>query len=455
MRVTMIGAGYVGLVSGACFAEFGHRVTCIDKDAGRVAALNRGEIPIFEPGLADLVAANVRQGRLEFAVSASGVGEADAVFIAVGTPSRRGDGHADLSFVYGAVREIAPQLSPTAIVVMKSTVPVGTGDEIERLLRELRPDAAMQVVSNPEFLREGAAIQDFKHPDRIVVGTDDARGRAVLAEIYRPLYLNAAPILYVSRRTAELIKYASNAFLAAKITFINEIADLCECVGADVQDVARGMGLDNRIGAKFLHAGPGFGGSCLPKDTSALIKTAQDHGTQLRLVETVAAVNEQRKRAMARKVVAALDGAIRGKTIGVLGLTFKPNTDDTRDSPTIPLITALTDLGAAVRAYDPAGMEQAKPLLPEVCYCDSAYEAAEGADAIVIATEWEQFRALDLERLRRAMAQPLIVDLRNVYRADEMRRANFRYVAIGRPDADDQPASRATRSAAPRLAAGE
>ena len=455
MRVTMIGAGYVGLVSGACFAEFGHRVTCVDKDAGRVAALNRGEIPIFEPGLADLVAANVRQDRLEFAVSASGVGEADAVFIAVGTPSRRGDGHADLSFVYGAVREIAPQLSPTAIVVMKSTVPVGTGDEIERILRELRPDAAMQVVSNPEFLREGAAIQDFKHPDRIVVGTDDARGRAVLAEVYRPLYLNAAPILYVSRRTAELIKYASNAFLAAKITFINEIADLCECVGADVQDVARGMGLDNRIGAKFLHAGPGFGGSCLPKDTSALIKTAQDHGTQLRLLETVAAVNEQRKRAMARKVVAALDGTIRGKTIGVLGLTFKPNTDDTRDSPAIPLITALTDLGAVVRAYDPAGMEQAKPLLPEVSYCDSVYDAAEGADAIVIATEWEQFRALDLERLRHAMAQPLIVDLRNVYRADQMRRANFRYVAIGRPDADDQSASRTTHSAAPHLAAGE
>jgi len=436
MRVTMIGAGYVGLVSGACFAEFGHRVTCVDKDAGRVAALNRGEIPIFEPGLADLVAANVRQGRLEFAVSASGVGEADAVFIAVGTPSRRGDGHADLSFVYGAVREIAPQLSPTAIVVMKSTVPVGTGDEIERILRELRPDAAMQVVSNPEFLREGAAIQDFKHPDRIVVGTDDARGRVVLAEIYRPLYLNAAPILYVSRCTAELIKYASNAFLAAKITFINEIADLCECVGADVQDVARGMGLDNRIGAKFLHAGPGFGGSCLPKDTSALIKTAQDHGTQLRLVETVAAVNERRKRAMARKVVAALDGSVRGKTIAVLGLTFKPNTDDTRDSPAIPLITALHDLGATVRGYDPAGMEQAKPQLPTVQYCDSAYSAAEGAHAVVIATEWEQFRALDLARLKRAMASAVIVDLRNIYRPDEMKRADFRYVAVGRAGAE-------------------
>jgi UDPglucose 6-dehydrogenase len=433
MRVTMIGAGYVGLVSGACFAEFGHRVTCIDKDAGRVAALNRGEIPIFEPGLADLVAANVRHGRLEFAVTPTGLGEADVVFIAVGTPSRRGDGHADLSFVYGAVGEIAPQLSPKAVVVTKSTVPVGTGDEIERILRELRPDAEMQVVSNPEFLREGAAIQDFKHPDRIVVGSDDARARTVLAEIYRPLYLNAAPILYVSRRAAELIKYASNAFLAAKITFINEIADLCECVGANVQDVARGMGLDNRIGTKFLHAGPGFGGSCLPKDTTALIKTAHDHGAQLRIVETVAAVNEQRKRAMARKVVGALDGTIRGKTIAVLGLTFKPNTDDTRDSPTIPLITALNDLGAAIRAYDPAGMEQAKPLLPAVIYCRSVYDAAEGANAVVIATEWDQFRALDLERLRRAMAQPVIVDLRNVYPADEVQRAGFRYRAVGRP----------------------
>ncbi len=432
MRVTMIGAGYVGLVSGACFADFGHHVTCIDKDAGRVAALNRGEIPIFEPGLAELVESNVRQGRLEFAIAATGIGVADAVFIAVGTPSRRGDGHADLSFVYGAVREIAPLLSPTTVVVTKSTVPVGTGDEIEHILREKRPDADIQVVSNPEFLREGAAIQDFKHPDRIVVGTDDARARAVLAEIYRPLYLNAAPILYVSRRTAELIKYAANAFLATKITFINEIADLCESVGADVQDVARGMGLDNRIGGKFLHAGPGFGGSCLPKDTTALIKTAHDHGAQLRVVETVAAVNDQRKRAMARRVVAALDGSIRGKTIAVLGLTFKPNTDDTRDSPSIPLITALHDLGAIVRSYDPAGMEQAKPHLPDVMYCDSTYAAAEGADAVVIATEWEQFRALDLERLRRVMARPVIVDLRNIYRADEIKRANFRYFGIGR-----------------------
>jgi UDPglucose 6-dehydrogenase len=432
MRVTMIGAGYVGLVSGACFADFGHHVTCIDKDAQKVAALNRGEIPIFEPGLADLVEANVRQKRLRFAVDTASVGTAEAVFIAVGTPSRRGDGHADLSFVYDAVREIAPLLSAAAVVITKSTVPVGTGDEIERILRDKRPDADIQVVSNPEFLREGAAIQDFKHPDRIVVGTDDMRARAVVAELYRPLYLNASPIFYVNRRTAELIKYAANAFLATKITFINEVADLCEQVGADVNEVARGMGLDNRIGGKFLHAGPGFGGSCFPKDTTALLKTAQDHGVSLRIVEAVASVNDQRKRAMARKVVAALDGSVRGKTVAVLGLTFKPNTDDTRDSPAIPLITALQDQGATVRAYDPAGMEQAKPQLQGVHYCDGAYVAAEGAHAIVIATEWEQFRALDLDRLKTVMAQPVIVDLRNIYRADEMKRAKFRYVAVGR-----------------------
>jgi UDPglucose 6-dehydrogenase len=436
MRVTMIGAGYVGLVSGACFADFGHHVTCIDKDAQKVAALNRGEIPIFEPGLADLVEANVRQERLRFAVDTASVATAEAVFIAVGTPSRRGDGHADLSFVYDAVREIAPLLSAAAVVITKSTVPVGTGDEIERILRDKRPDADIQVVSNPEFLREGAAIQDFKHPDRIVVGTDDMRARAVVAELYRPLYLNASPIFYVNRRTAELIKYAANAFLATKITFINEVADLCEQVGADVNEVARGMGLDNRIGGKFLHAGPGFGGSCFPKDTTALLKTAQDHGVALRIVEAVASVNDQRKRAMARKVVAALDGSVRGKTIAVLGLTFKPNTDDTRDSPAIPLITALQDQGATVRAYDPAGMEQAKPQLKGVQYCSGAYDAAEGAHAIVIATEWEQFRALDLNRLKTVMAQPVIVDLRNIYRADEMKRAKFRYVAVGRAGVD-------------------
>src|ERR1700678_1184655 len=405
----MIGAGYVGLVSAACLADFGHDVICIDKDARRIAALKRGEIPIFEPGLSDLVASNVRQGRLQFEGDLAAVADAEAVFIAVGTPSRRGDGHADLRFVYEAVREIAPLLSNTAVVVTKSTVPVGTGDEIERILREKRPEVELQIVSNPEFLREGAAIQDFKHPDRIVVGTDDPRARALLAEIYRPLYLNAAPILYVGRRAAELIKYASNAFLATKIAFINEIADLCESIGADVQDVARGMGLDNRIGSKFLHAGPGFGGSCFPKDTTALLKTAQDFGVAMRIVETVAAVNDQRKRGMARTVVAALDGSVRGKTVAVLGLTFKPNTDDTRDSPAIPLITALKDLGATVRGYDPAGMEQAKPFLPDVHYCNSAYSAAEGADAIVIATEWEQFRALDLARLKGVMARPVIV----------------------------------------------
>jgi UDPglucose 6-dehydrogenase len=436
MRVTMIGAGYVGLVSGACFADFGHHVTCIDKDAKKVAALNSGEIPIFEPGLADLVEANVRQERLHFATDTAAVGESDAVFIAVGTPSRRGDGHADLTFVYEAVREIAPLLSPAAVVITKSTVPVGTGDEIERILREKRRDAEIQVVSNPEFLREGAAIQDFKHPDRIVVGTDDPRARTVLAEIYRPLYLNAPPIMYASRRTAELIKYAANAFLATKITFINEVADLCEQVGADVNEVARGIGLDNRIGGKFLHAGPGFGGSCFPKDTSALLKTAQDFGVAMRIVETVAVVNDQRKRGMARKVVAALNGSVRGKTVAVLGLTFKPNTDDTRDSPAIPLITALRDLGATVRAYDPAGMEQAKPHLPDIHYCSSAYAAAEGAHAVVIATEWEQFRALDLARLKSLMAQAVIVDLRNIYRTDEMKRAKFRYIGVGRAGVD-------------------
>jgi UDPglucose 6-dehydrogenase len=431
MRIALIGAGYVGLVSSVCFADFGHHVTCIDKNASRVAALKNGEIPIFEPGLADLVETNVRQGRLEFTADASSVANADAVFIAVGTPSRRGDGYADLSFVYEAIREIARHLSNTTVIITKSTVPVGTGDEIQRILRERRPDCELQVVSNPEFLREGAAIQDFKHPDRIVVGTDDPRARTMLAEIYRPLYLSPAPIFYVSRRTAELIKYASNAFLATKIAFINEIADLCEQVGADVQDVARGMGLDNRIGSKFLHPGPGFGGSCFPKDATTLLKTAHDHGVALRIVETVSAVNDRRKRAMARKVMAPLGGSVRGKTIAVLGLAFKPNTDDTRDSPSIALIAALQDLGAVVRAYDPAGMEQAKAALPAIHYCDSAYTAAEGADALVIATEWEQFRALDLARLRSIMAQPVIIDLRNIYRADEMKRAAFRYVAVG------------------------
>src|SRR5467141_2293502 len=396
MRIAMIGTGYVGLVSGACFADYGHQVTCVDKDGAKVEGLRRGEIPIFEPGLDALVAANAMAKRLDFATDLKApVAEADAVFIAVGTPSRRGDGHADLSYVHAAAREIAAALSGFTVVVTKSTVPVGTGDEVERIIRETRPEADVSVVANPEFLREGAAIRDFKHPDRIVVGTVEERARKVMAEIYRPLYLNQAPIVYTSRRTAELIKYAANAFLATKITFINEIADLCEKVGADVQEIARGIGLDNRIGSKFLHAGPGFGGSCFPKDTVALIKTGQDFAAPLRIVETVAAVNDARKRAMARKVSAALGGNLRGKTVAVLGLTFKPNTDDMRDAPSIPLITALLDMGAMVRAYDPVGMEQARQVLAGIEFCDGPYACAKDADALVIVTEWEQFRALD------------------------------------------------------------
>jgi UDPglucose 6-dehydrogenase len=433
MQVAMIGAGYVGLVSGACFADFGHVVTCVDKDAGRIARLLSGEMPIFEPGLDQLVAANMRERRLSFTTDLAGpVANADAIFIAVGTPSRRGDGHADLSYVYQAAREIAGALSGFSIVVTKSTVPVGTGDEVERIIREARPDADVAVVSNPEFLREGAAIQDFKHPDRIVIGTDDERARKVMETLYRPLYLNQAPLLYTSRRTAELTKYAANAFLATKITFINEIADLCEKVGADVQQVARGIGLDNRIGGKFLHAGPGYGGSCFPKDTVALIKTGQDAEAPLRIVETVAAVNDARKRGMARKVSAALGGSLRGKTVAVLGLTFKPNTDDMREAPSIPLITALQDMGARVRAYDPIGMEQARPLLNDVEFCDGPYSCAEGAEALVIVTEWEQFRALDFDRLKATMKQRIVVDLRNVYRPDEMN--GFAYSSVGRSE---------------------
>jgi len=435
MHVAIIGTGYVGLVSGACFADFGHQVTCVDTDADKIAALNQGVVPIHEPGLAELVSANVRAQRLVFSTEFAGsVRRAEAVFIAVGTPSRRGDGHADLSYVYAAARDIAAELRGFTVVVMKSTVPVGTGDEVERIIRAARPDAEFAVVSNPEFLREGAAIRDFKHPDRIVVGSDDARARDVMAAVYRPLYLNAAPILYTGRRTAELIKYAANAFLATKITFINEIADLCERVGADVQDVARGMGLDNRIGGKFLHAGAGYGGSCFPKDTLALIKTGQDHEAPLRIVETVAHVNETRKRAMARKVVSAVGGSLRGKTVAVLGLTFKPNTDDMRDAPSIPLITALHDMGAKVRAYDPIGMEQAKKVLPELTYCEDAYECAKGADALVIVTEWEQFRALDLDRLKEVMTErPAVVDLRNIYPPGDLAQRGFIYESIGRP----------------------
>ena len=433
MRVAMIGTGYVGLVSGACFADFGHEVVCVDKDKEKIAALTRGEMPIYEPGLSDVVAINARAGRLKFTTELSGaVAEADAVFIAVGTPSRRGDGFADLSFVYDAAREIARALDGFTVVITKSTVPVGTGDEVERIIRETRPEADFTVVSNPEFLREGAAIRDFKLPDRIVIGTADTRAREVMSELYRPLYLNRSPILFTGRRTAELIKYAANAFLATKITFINEIADLAEKVGADVQEVARGIGLDNRIGSKFLHAGPGYGGSCFPKDTVALIKTAQDHASPLRIVEAVAAVNDARKRAMARKVSAALNADVRGKTVAVLGLTFKPNTDDMREAPSIPLITALQDMGAKVRAYDPVGMEQAKSVIGNVTFCDDAYSCAKGAAALVIVTEWEQFRALDFDRLKTVMAQPVLVDLRNVYRPDEMSRRGFVYEGVGR-----------------------
>jgi UDPglucose 6-dehydrogenase len=431
MRVAMIGSGYVGLVSGACFADFGHQVTCIDKDADKIARLRKGEMPIFEPDLDRLVIGNTREKRLDFSTDLSGpVAEADAVFIAVGTPSRRGDGHADLSYVHAAAAEIATALTGFTVVITKSTVPVGTGDEVERIIRETNPTADFAAVSNPEFLREGAAIQDFKHPDRIVVGTDDERARKVMAEVYRPLYLNQAPILYTGRRTAELIKYAANAFLATKITFINEIAELCEKVGADVQEVARGIGLDNRIGSKFLHAGPGYGGSCFPKDTMALIKTGQDCEAPLRIVETVAAVNEARKRGMFRKIAAALGGSLRGRTIAVLGLTFKPNTDDMRDAPSIPLMTALIDMGARVRAYDPVGMEQARLVLSGIEFCDGPYHCAEGADALVIVTEWEQFRALDFTRIKAAMKQPVLVDLRNVYRPEEME--GFAYHSIGR-----------------------
>jgi len=434
MRIVMIGTGYVGLVSGACFADFGHQVVCVDKDTAKIDALERGEIPIFEPDLDRLVETNVKAGRLTFTTNLKGpVSEADAVFIAVGTPSRRGDGHADLTYVHAAAREIAEALKGFTVVITKSTVPVGTGDDVERIMRETKPSADVVVASNPEFLREGAAIRDFKHPDRIVVGTEDERARKVIAEIYRPLYLNQAPIMYTGRRTAELIKYAANAFLATKITFINEIADLAERAGADVQEVARGIGLDNRIGAKFLHAGPGFGGSCFPKDIRALAKTAQDHDVSLRLVEAVLAVNDARKRAMARKVAHALDGNLRGKTIAVLGLAFKPNTDDMREAPSIPLITALIDQGAKVRAYDPESMQQARAELPDVAYCNDAYSCAKGADALVIVTEWEQFRALDLKRLKAELAQPVVVDLRNIYRPDEMAALGFAYESVGRP----------------------
>ena len=432
MRVAMIGTGYVGLVSGACFADFGHEVICIDNDAAKIERLQAGQMPIYEPGLSVLVARNVEAERLAFSTDiAAAVQDADAVFIAVGTPSRRGDGHADLRHVYAATEAIAPLLDGFTVVVAKSTVPVGTGDEIEAILRRLRPDAQFAVVSNPEFLREGSAIEDFKRPDRVVVGLEDERARPVMAELYRPLNLNETPMLYVDRRSSELIKYASNAFLATKITFINEMSDLCEALGADVQRVARGVGLDKRIGAKFLHAGPGFGGSCFPKDIEALVQTASDAGARVRLVETTLAVNESRKQQIAGKVAEALAGELAGKLIGVLGLTFKPNTDDMREAPSLAIIPALQAMGARVQAYDPEGHE-ARQLLRDVDFKAGPYEAVEGSDCLVIITEWDEFRALDLDRVKLLMRQPIVVDLRNVYRPEELRPRGFTYFSVGR-----------------------
>jgi UDPglucose 6-dehydrogenase len=438
MRITMIGSGYVGLVSGVCFADFGNDVICVDKDVSKIEALQRGEIPIFEPGLEQLVADNVRAGRLSFTTEVeASVAASDVVFIAVGTPSRRGDGHADLSYVYAAAREIAQHVDGFTVIVTKSTVPVGTGDEVERIIRETNPQADVAVVSNPEFLREGAAIEDFKRPDRIVIGLNDDRARGVMTEVYRPLYLNQAPLLFTARRTSELIKYAANAFLAMKITFINEMADLCEKVGANVQEVSRGIGLDGRIGSKFLHAGPGYGGSCFPKDTLALAKTAQDYDSPVRLIETTVSINDNRKRAMGRKVVTAMGGDIRGKSVAVLGLTFKPNTDDMRDSPAISIIQTLQDAGATVTGYDPEGMENARQVIDNIAYAEDAYSAARGADALVIVTEWNQFRALDFVRLKSIMKAPVLVDLRNIYRHDEVAKHGFAYTSVGRPSSDD------------------
>jgi UDPglucose 6-dehydrogenase len=434
MRIAMIGTGYVGLVSGACFADFGHEVVCVDKDANKIASLRAEKIPIFEPSLDELVTRNVRERRLSFATELEpAMREVEVVFLAVGTPARRGDGHADLTFIFEAAREVAACIRGDAVIVTKSTVPVGTGDEIERIVRQARPDVEIPIVSNPEFLREGAAIADFKRPDRIVIGTDDPRAREVMIEVYRPLYLNAPPLLFTGRRTAELIKYAANAFLATKITFINEIADLCEAIGADVQEVARGIGLDNRIGSKFLHAGPGFGGSCFPKDTVALIKTAQEADAPINIVETVISVNEARTQALAKRVIDACDGSVEGKIVAVLGLTFKPNTDDMREAPSLALVPALLQAGAVVHAHDPQGMEQAKPLLAGATFCNGPYEAAEGADVLVIVTEWDAYRALDFDRLKQAMKSAVVVDLRNIYRPDEMAAKGFRYSSVGRP----------------------
>ena len=433
MKIAMIGSGYVGLVSGACFADFGHEVVCVDKDEGKISRLNANIMPIYEPGLDALVKTNVDAGRLSFSTdvmqSVKGCG---AIFIAVGTPSRRGDGHADLSYVYAAAEELARAIDPGTVVVTKSTVPVGTGDEVERIIRETSPDLEFGVVSNPEFLREGAAIGDFKRPDRIVVGSDVEWARDVMRAIYRPLFLNESPLLFTSRRSSELIKYAANAFLATKITFINEMADLCEKLGANVQDVSRGIGLDNRIGPKFLHAGPGYGGSCFPKDTLALLKTAQDNETPVRVVEAVVQANDLRKRAMGRKIINALGGDVRGMKIGLLGLTFKPNTDDMRDAPSIAIVQTLLDAGAIVHAHDPEGMEEAAKILPDVVMTDSAYDAAQDAHAVALVTEWDAYRALDLQKLHTAMAGDVLVDLRNIYRPEEAQAAGFNYVSVGR-----------------------
>jgi UDPglucose 6-dehydrogenase len=437
MHVAMIGAGYVGLVTGACFAEFGHVVTCIDNDPAKVAALKRGEMPIFEPGLAELVASNVAANRLSFTTElAAAAKAADAIFIAVGTPSRKADGLADLSYVYQAAREIAAHLDGYKLIVTKSTVPVGTGDEIARIVSELRPDASFAVVSNPEFLREGAAITDFMRPDRVVIGTEDARAQDVMRELYRPLVANDTPIVFTERRGAELIKYAANAFLATKITFINEIADLCEQAGANVQEVARGIGLDNRIGPKFLNAGPGYGGSCFPKDLLALLRTGLDFGVPIRSIETIISINEQRKRAMARKVIAHCGGSVRGSTIAVLGLTFKPDTDDMREAPSVSIITALQDSGARIRVFDPEGMKHARSMLGDVDYASDAYSCMEGADALVIITEWDAFRKLDLQKVKSLLRKPVVADLRNIFHPEEMARLGFSYVSVGRPRVD-------------------
>jgi len=434
MRIAVIGTGYVGLVSGACFSEFGVDVVCADKDAAKIDSLRAGRMPIFEPGLDKLVENNVKDGRLSFSTDVrQAVAGVDAVFIAVGTPSRRGDGHADLSYVYAAAKEIAEAVDRPTVVVTKSTVPVGTGREVARILRETRPSGEFDVASNPEFLREGSAISDFMRPDRVVIGADSERARELMRRLYRPLYLLETPIVFTSIETAELIKYAANTFLATKITFINEVADLCEKVGANVNDVARGIGLDGRIGRKFLHAGPGYGGSCFPKDTLALVKTAQDHGAPLKIVETVVAVNEARKLAMADRVLTALGGSAKDKTVAALGLTFKPNTDDMRDSPSLAILPALQKAGATIRAFDPEGMAEAKKLMPDLTYCRDAYDCMSGADAVAIITEWNEFRNLDLIRMKQLLRQPAVVDLRNVYNPAEMAEAGFRYTSIGRP----------------------